>query len=60
MTIDEAIKNNNITLTRYPHILDDDALAAIRLGIEALKRVKHQQEGPRVIVYKELPGETLK
>lgn len=32
--------------------------AAIQLGIEALKRVKTNRKGPRVLVYKELPGET--
>ena len=35
-----------------------DTYVAIQLGIEALKQVVDNRVGPRVIVFKPLPGET--
>ena len=37
MTLEKAIEILLYSIHRYPHILDDDTLNAVKLGIEALK-----------------------
>lgn len=58
MTLDEAIDNLSSATTRYPHILDDDALEAMKLGIEALKRCQELKKYTVQANYMPLPGET--
>ena len=58
MTIEEAIKTlNNIHDThRIDYVVTD--LDAIRLGIEALKKVKAVREGKEWVGINPLPGES--
>ena len=58
MTIDEAIESLEKILTEpiYHGIAGD--VDAIKLGIEALKRIAKEREFPHVHIGTELPGET--
>lgn len=53
MTLEEAIKYQEADKSGV--VFNQQAR---QLGIEAMKRVKANRQGPRVVVYKELPGET--
>jgi len=58
LTLDEAIKEQERASGEGWFARRPELGAAVQLGIEAMKRVKANRKGPRVIVYKELPGET--
>ncbi|GAI79678.1 unnamed protein product [marine sediment metagenome] len=58
MTIDEAIKNLSRISYSDRLIIKYDIDCAIKLGIEALKRVKDCRLGDDMIADRYLPGET--
>jgi len=58
MTIDEAIKRLDSTKDRLAISLAYDEREAIRLGIEALKRVLEYRDSPMEEDWAKLPGET--
>ena len=60
MSIDEAIKILTFMGTAEFEGNTEDILAARKLGIEALKRVKTYKESPLCDDYQLLPGETEK
>lgn len=58
MTLEEAIAGLEDLVIGAPSLGLGARTRYIRLGIEALKRVKDNRKGARVVIYKELPGET--
>ena len=58
MTIDEAIKTLTFYHKNHEPYSDPLLLNALRLGIEALKRIKSIREGISLSAYVDLPGET--
>lgn len=58
MTIDEAIEGLSDLLTDGPYWPPEKRIEAVKLGIEALKRIKEQRIGWSPIDYYLLPGET--
>ena len=60
MTIDEAIEALSYIVVDQPYGFRDEPYEAIRLGIEALKRVKAQRKEPFAFAKALLPGETEK
>lgn len=58
LTLDETIDSLQARIDGELFIKGVDHCEDMKVGIEALKRVKANRKGPRVIVYKELPGET--
>jgi len=58
MTLEEAIKVSGEILDGVQPTSITDRRDAIKLGIEALKRVEANRERRIVVVYKKLPGET--
>lgn len=58
MTLDEAIKLTEHLFVRRPNLIDKDYDAAIKLGIEALKRVKKIRHYKHDLTQVLLPGET--
>ena len=58
MTIDEAIEITNNVLPTLDYRLEEAEKAAIKLGIEALKRRKYESERTSRWADMSLPGET--
>ena len=58
MTIDEAIRKQQLYLVWNPNLTDIRLQQAMRLGIEALKRCKVLAENSPLWATKPLPGET--
>jgi len=58
MTIDKAIKKIQYVIDDRPEIYSEEVLAALKLGIEALKRIKHLRGYAMTQVDTRLPGET--
>lgn len=58
MKIDEAIKLIDYLFVRRPQLIDSDYDAAIKLGKEALERIKRQRKDLFKSEIKLLPGET--
>jgi hypothetical protein len=59
MTIDEAIEQLEKLPSWYEEDFDSEDNAAIRLGIEALQRLKEQRDTGEV-TFKPLPSEDMK
>ena len=58
MKLDKAIEINTYLANRLAHISQADEQAAVRLGNEALKRLKEHREEHMDITFCALPGET--
>lgn len=58
MIVEEATEILKTLTRRYRPRLNQYERDAVKLGMEALERVKANRKGPIVVVYKELPGET--
>jgi len=58
MNLKEAIEALEFAISRYPHILEDETLQAMKLGIEALKDFKRHRGRVESGHYRILPGET--
>lgn len=58
MTIDEAIRVLSDKDPDIDGIMNDDYSKAIKLGIEALKRIKDARGRTMWVVCENLPGET--
>lgn len=59
ITIDKAIKRQELILRQGGHRLDTEDTEAIRLGKEGLKRIKHYRTYPYHPIITILPGETM-
>jgi len=58
MTIDEAIRYNEVTLDEMERQLLHHRASALRLSIEALKRCKNFRDNSITFGYDPLPSET--
>lgn len=58
MKLSKAIEIGKDLLTELPQFSPDDRREAVKLGIEAMKRIKECQEHHCTLSYIELPGET--
>ena len=58
MKLDKGIEALGLLVRQNERYLDNDEIDAIKLGIEALKRVKAIREGPDIPEWELLPGET--
>ena len=58
ISIPEAIKTLKYFIKYPDKSIGDDELDSMRLGIEALKRVKETRPGGKLTQYTILPGET--
>ena len=58
MTIDEAIKLNEELKSLLPEVGFNKYVACIRLGIQALKRVRDYKKAHIGLHYTPMPGET--
>jgi len=58
MKIDEASAGLALMLSVYDDWLDNDDIASIKLGIEALERVRADRTLPYPVISDPLPGET--
>lgn len=58
MTIDEAIKELTKIVGKWQYGASNERDRALKLGIEALKRVAHQRSSMTPFEIRKLPGET--
>ncbi len=59
MKIEKAIETNNRVLSTFDRKLGESEKEAIKLGIEALKRIQFQHKHPAPFTSSPLPGETI-
>lgn len=58
MTLDKAIETMQLDMDQNVYLDTSDLNVAMKLGIEALKRLKNQRNVPTDISFVSLPGET--
>lgn len=58
MELEKAIEILQFNLVVPSEPQDSDFLAAIKLGVEALKRIKHTRDANITMNWRSLPGET--